>query len=108
LGLLADVFMVAHGCREGQRETLPLGLTQGPHVFEALLGLEPKGFDGLTEGQELAFSVAYQLNEDVPLSSTAAAKTTHDLLQCLREVTGLALELRGPGATLRGDVVNEG
>jgi hypothetical protein len=108
LGLLTDVFMVAHGCRESQRETLPLGITQGTQVFEALLGRESKGFDGLTEGQEVAFSVAYQLDEDVPLPSTAAAKTTPDLLQGLREVAGLALELGGPGATLRGDVVNEG
>jgi hypothetical protein len=108
LGLLTDAVMVAHGCREGERETFPLGLTQGTPVFEALLGLEAQGFDGRTEGQELAFSVAYQLDEDVPLPSTAAAKTTHDLLQCLREVAGLALELGGPGATLRGDVVNEG
>ena len=100
--------MVAHGCREGQRETLPLGRTQGTQVCEALLGLEATGFDGRTAGQEWAFRVAYQLDEDVPLPSTAAANTTPDLLPCLREGTGLARELGGPGAPLRGDVSNEG
>jgi hypothetical protein len=53
------------------------------------------------------FRLSHQLDENVPLSSTAASKTTHDLFECLREVSGLALELGSPMATLLGDVVDE-
>jgi hypothetical protein len=53
------------------------------------------------------FSVSYQLDEDMPLAATAAAKTTHDLRENLREVAGLVLEGGGPGTALRDDVVDE-
>jgi hypothetical protein len=107
VGLFAEVLMVAHRCGERQAETLVLRITQGDGVFEALLGLESKGFDWLTECQELLFRLSHQLDEHLPVSSTAAAKPTHDLFECLREVAGLALELGRPRATLLGDVVDE-
>jgi hypothetical protein len=43
------VVMVAHRRGERQGETLALGLTQRYRVFEALLSLEPKGFDGFPQ-----------------------------------------------------------
>ena len=92
--------MVAHRRGEGKGETLTLGLTQGERLFEALLGLEGKGFDRLTECKELLFSVAHQLDEDMPLAATASAKTPHDLCEFLREVSGLALERGGPVTAL--------
>jgi hypothetical protein len=99
--------MVAHRCGERQAETLVLSITQGDGVCEALLGLESKGLDRLTECKELLFRLSHQLNENLPMSSTASSKTTHDLLEFLREVSGLALELGSPLATLLGDVVDE-
>jgi hypothetical protein len=99
--------MVAHRCGERKVETLVLSLTQGDSVFEALLGLESKAFDRLTECKELLFRWPYQLDENLPVPSTASAKTTHDLFECLREVSGVALELGSPRATLLGDVVDE-
>ena len=107
VGLFADVLMVAQRCSERQAETLVLSITQGDGVCEALLGLESKGLDRLTECQELLFRLSHQLDENVPVSSTASSKTTHDLFECLREVSSLALELGSPLATLRGDVVDE-
>ena len=43
----------------------------------------------------------------MPLAATAAAKTTHDLRECLREIAGLALERGGPVTALRDNVVDE-
>jgi hypothetical protein len=86
---------------------LTLGLTQGGRLCEALLGLEGKGFDWLTKCKELLFRVSYQLDEDMPLTTAASAKTTHDLRECLREVSGVALERGGPMTALRDDVVDE-
>jgi hypothetical protein len=106
-GLFTDVCMVAHRRGEGKGETLTLGLTQGARLFEALFGLESKGFDRLTECKELLFSVSYQLDEDMSLAATASAKTTHDLREFLREASGLALERGGPVTALRNDVVDE-
>jgi hypothetical protein len=99
--------MVAHRCGEHQAETLVLSITQGDGVCEALLGLESKGLDRLTECKELLFRLSHQLDENLPVSSTASSKTTHDLFEFLREVSGLALELGSPLATLLGDVVDE-
>ena len=99
--------MVAHRRSEGQGETLTLGLTQGARLCEALVGLEGKGLDRLTEGKELLFSVSHQFDEDMPLAAAASAKTTHDLREFLRETSGLALERRGPVTALRDDVVDE-
>jgi hypothetical protein len=50
--------------------------------------------------------LSHQRDENVPVSSTASSKTTHDLCECLREVSGLALELGSPLAPLLGDVVD--
>ena len=77
------------------------GLTQGERLCEALLGLEGKGFDRLTECKELLFSVSHQLDEDMPVAATASAKTTHDLRESLREVSGLVLERGGPPGNFR-------
>jgi hypothetical protein len=99
--------MVAHRCGEGKGETLTLGLTQGARLYEALLGLEGKGFDRLTECKELVFSVSHQLDEDMPVAATASAKTPHDLREFLREIAGVALERRRPVTALRDDVVDE-
>jgi hypothetical protein len=99
--------MVAHRRRQRQGKTLALGIMQGDRVFEALVGLKRKVCDGLPEGQELLFSVAYELDEDVTLSSTAAAKTTHDFFELLRKVLGLALELGRALATLPAYGANE-
>jgi hypothetical protein len=63
--------------------------------------------DRLTECKELLFRLSHQLDENLPVSSTASSKTTHDLFEFLREVSGLALELGSPLATLLGDVVDE-
>ena len=68
---------------------------------------QSKGLDRLTECKELLFRLSPQLDENVPVSSTASSKTTHDLFEFLREVSGLALELGRPLATLLGDVVDE-
>jgi hypothetical protein len=106
-GLFTDVFMVAHRRGEGKGETLTRGLTQGERLCEALLGLEGKGLDRLTECKELLFSVSHQFDEDMPLAAAASAKTTHDLRENLREVSGLVLERGGPGTALRDDVVDE-
>jgi hypothetical protein len=99
--------MVAHRCGERQAETLVLSITQGDGVCEALLGLESKGLDRLTECKELLCRLSHQLDANLPVSSTASSKTPHDLFECLREVSGLALELGSPLATLLGDVVDE-
>jgi hypothetical protein len=99
--------MVAHRRGEGQGETLTLSLTQGERLCETLLGREGKGFDRLTECQELLLRVSHQFDEDMPLAATASAKTTHDLRECLREVSGLALERGGPVTALCNDVVDE-
>jgi hypothetical protein len=99
--------MVAHRCGERKAETLVLSITQGDGVGEALLGLESKGLDRLTECQELLFRLSHQLDENLPVSSTASSKTTHDLFEFLGEGSGLALELGRPLATLLGDVVDE-
>ena len=104
---MTNVFMVAHRRSEGKGETLTLGLTQGERLFEALFGLEGKGFDRLTACKELLFRVSHELDEDMPLAATAAAKTTHDLCEFLREASGWALECGGPVTALRGDVVDE-
>ena len=106
-GLFPDGFMVAHRRGEGQGEMLTLGLTQGTRLVEALYGLEGQGFDRRTEGQELLFRVAHQLDEDLPLAATASAKTPHDLGELLRQASGLALEHGGPVTALRDDVVDE-
>ena len=106
-GLFTDVCMVVHRRGESQGETLTLGLTQGTRLCQALLGLEGKGFDRLPECKELLFSVAHQRNEDMPVAATASAKTTHDLRESLREVSGLVLERGGPGTALCDEVVDE-
>jgi nicotinamidase-related amidase len=51
--------------------------------------------------------VAHQRNEDMPVAATASAKTTHDLRESLREVSGLVLERGGPGTALCDEVVDE-
>src|SRR5262249_41543255 len=107
-GLVTDGGMVMHRRGEGQGETLTLARTQRAGLFEALLGLESKGVDRRTEGQELLFRVAYQLDIDLALTATASAKTTHDLCEFLCEASGLALERGGPATALRDDVVDEG
>ena len=99
--------MVAHRHGEGKGETLTLGLTQGERLFEALFGLEGKEFDWLAACQELLFSMSHQLDEDMPLAATAAAKTPHDLGEFLREASGLALECGGPVTARRDDVVDD-
>ena len=63
--------------------------------------------DRRTEGQELLFRVAYQLDEDLALTATASAKTPHDLGEFLCEALGLALERGGPATALHDDVVDE-
>src|SRR5262249_11665222 len=78
-GLVTDGGMVMHRRGEGQGETLTLDRMQRAGLCEALLGLESKGVDRRTEGQELLFRVAYQLDEDLALTATASAKTPHDL-----------------------------
>jgi hypothetical protein len=100
--------MVAHRRSEGQGETLTLSLTQGECLFEALSGLEGKGFDRLTACKELLFSVSHQLDKDLPLAATASAKTPHDLCEFLRQAPSLALECGGPLTALRDDVVDKG
>jgi hypothetical protein len=100
--------MVVHRGGEGKGETLTLDRTQRVCLCEALLGLESKGVERRTEGQELLFRVAHQLDEDLSLTATASAKTTHDLCEFLREASGLALEHGGPATAMRDDVVDEG
>ena len=100
--------MVGHRRGEGQGETLPLDLAQRAGLGEALFGLEGEGVDRLTKGQELLFRGAHQLDEDLALTATASAKTTHDLGEFLPEVSGLALERGGPVTALRDDVIDEG
>ena len=92
---------------ERKAETLVLSITQGDGVVEALCGLESKGFNRLTKGKELLFRLSHQRDENLPVSSTASSKTTPDLFECLREVSGLALELGSPMAALLDDVVDE-
>jgi hypothetical protein len=99
--------MVAHRCGERQAETLVLSITQGDGVCEALLGRESKGLDRLPECKELLCRLSHQLDENVPMASTASSQTTHDLFEFLREGSGLALELGRPLAPLRGAVVDE-
>jgi hypothetical protein len=106
-GLVPAGGMVVQRCGEGQGETLALALAQCAGLVEALLGLAGQGVDRLTKGQELVFRVAHQLDEDLSLTATAAAKTPHDLGEFLREAAGLALERGGPVTALRDDVVDE-
>src|SRR5262249_16622636 len=105
--LVTDGYMAVHRRGEGKSETLTLGLGQRAGLVETPFGLEGKGVDRLTECQELVFRVAHRLNEDLPLAATASAKATHDLCECLREVSGLALERGGPVTALRDDGVDE-
>jgi hypothetical protein len=81
---------------------------QRTRLVEVLFGLESKGVDRFTEGQERLVRVAHQLDEDLPLAATASAKATHDLSEFLRETSGVALERGAPVTALRDDVVKEG
>jgi hypothetical protein len=51
--------------------------------------------------------VSHQFDEAMPLAATASAQTTHHLRECLREVSGVALERDGPVTALCDDVVDE-
>lgn len=107
LGLPTDVRMGAQACGQRTAETFTRGLAQGRRLFKVLLGLLSKGFDGLAKRKELLFRLAHQLHEDVPLTSTAAAKGPHDFCQRMLEVLGLALQRGSSAAALLGDVVDE-
>jgi len=107
-GLLTDGGMVVHRRGEGKGETLTLGRVQRTRLVEVLFGLESKGVDRFTEGQERLVRVAHQLDEDLPLAATASAKATHDLSEFLRETSDVALERGAPVTALRDDVVKEG
>ena len=107
MGLLTDVRMVAQRCGERKAETLVRSITQGDGVVEALFGLEAKGLPRLTEGTELVCRLSPQRDENLPGSSTASSQTTHDLVECLREGAGLALELGSPMAPRLDEVVEE-
>ena len=106
-GLGANLLMVAHGRSELQTETLALCITQGGHVCKVLFGLVGQGGNGLAQFQELVFGVSHQLHEDTALAATAAAKGPHDLVERLREVLGLAVQVGPPTAPLLDDVVDE-
>ena len=105
--LLPDVVMVAHRRGERQRETLTLRLAQGDRVFEALLGLEASGLNGLTQCKELVFGLTHQRHEDAPLPSATATKAPHDLGEGVLQVLGLVVEWDGPAVARLRDVGDE-
>jgi hypothetical protein len=53
------------------------------------------------------FSVANELDEDVTLATTTAAKTAHHFFEFLPEVLSLALERGRPATALLSDVRDE-
>jgi hypothetical protein len=71
------------------------------------LGLVAKGLDRFPQVQEPLFGLSNQLDEDVTVATTAAAKASHHFCEFLPEVLGLALELGRPATALRSDVRDE-
>src|SRR5262245_19148020 len=100
--------MGVHRCREGSRQTHTLGVLERRGKCQKLLGLLPKRSDGMPECKQLPFGVAYQLHQNLALSSTLSAKTTHDLGQCLLDVLGLPREDCRAVAALLRDFCDEG
>jgi hypothetical protein len=75
--------------------------------LQVLVGLLGQGGDGLPQVQELAFGLAYQLDEDVPLAATAPAKAPHDFFERVPQLLDLTLEVGGAATALLSDVVDE-
>ena len=67
----------------------------------------PQRCDGLSQLQELLFSLAHQFHEDVAVPSALAAKAAHDFFQLLLEPVGLARELRRPAAAPLCEALNQ-
>lgn len=99
-GLLADVRMGTHGGGERIGEPLTLGLPQRCGLCQACVGLLAQRVDGRTEGKKPLFGVSNQLDENMTVAATAAPKASHDFLEFLSQVVGLALELRRARAAL--------
>jgi hypothetical protein len=106
-GLLADVRMTAHRRIACIGQTRARGVAQRGRLPKELLGVLPKGGDGLAKLQELLFRVAHQFHEDVPLPSTLAPKAPHDFFELLLQALSLARELRGPAAAVLCDMFNQ-
>jgi hypothetical protein len=106
-GLLADVLMGAHRRAQLMGKTLALGLTERLGLFQTLLGLVGKGFDGLAKCEELLFGLSHQLDKDATLATAAPAKTPHDFFDLLLEALGLLVEWGRPVAARLSDVLDE-
>ena len=106
-GLLTDVLIVTQGRSEGMGEPLPLGFAEPCRLLQAFLDLLGERGDGLTQLQELAFGLAHELDEHVPLTATAAAKAPHDFFEFLPQIFDVALKGSGAATALLGDVIDE-
>ena len=106
-GLCADVLMGTHRSGEVMGEPLPLRITHSHRPFKALLGLVAKGFDRFPQVKKPLFGLSNQLDEDMPLSTTAAAKAPHHFFEFLPQDVDLAVEGGGPATALLSDMVDE-
>jgi hypothetical protein len=99
--------MGAYGRGQLCSQALALGIVERVSLREELLGLLPKGVDGLAERQELPFGVAHHLHEDAALPPALAAKAPQDFLQFLLQALGLGPQGGSPAAASLGDAVDD-
>ena len=99
--------MAVHCHVERLGETRARGVAQCGRLGQQLLGVLPQRCDGLSQLQELLFSLAHQFHEDVAVPSALAAKAAHDFFQLLLEPVGLAREFRRPAAAPLCEVLNQ-
>lgn len=99
--------MGTHRSRELMGEPLPWGITHSRRPCKALLGLVAQGFDRFPQIQEPLFGLANQLDEDMTLAATAAAKAPHHFFAFLPQDVDLAVEFGGPATALLSDMLDE-
>lgn len=106
-GLCADGRMGTHGGGERIGEPLTLGLPQRCGLFQALLGLLAKRVDGCTKGKKPLVGGSNPLDENMAVAAPAAPKASHDFLELLSKVVGVALERGRARAALPAQGVND-
>jgi hypothetical protein len=89
--LFGNVVMGAQGLLKLGVQALGTGLSAMLGALQAGLSSLGQCHDGLTDGEESRFGLAYQAQEYPALATTLAPKTAHNLLEVLMKTVGLAL-----------------
>lgn len=102
-GLLANLLVMTHRGGEVLPESCTLRVTHCRRVLQVRVGVLTSGRNVFPERKECLCGLAHQLDEDLPVATTATTKAAHDFGEILSQRFNAVLHPCAAGMALRSD-----